>query len=51
MAINGYTLATKPYLRGSGENVRTLVEIRLEKETRYSTNMRELAGEIGRAHV
>lgn len=45
MAINGYTLATKPYLRGSGENVRTLVEIRLEEGTRYSTNMRELAGD------
>lgn len=45
MAINGYTLATKPYLRGSGENVRTLVEIRLEEGTRYSSNARELAGD------
>lgn len=43
MAINGYTLATKPYLRGSGDNIRTVVEIRLEDGTRYSTNMRELA--------
>ena len=45
MAINGYTLATKPYLRGSGDNVRTLVEIRLEEGTRYSSNARELAGD------
>ena len=45
MAINGYTLATKPYLRGSGDNIRTVVEIRLEEGTRYSTNMRELAGD------
>lgn len=45
MAINGYKLATKPYLRGSGDNVRTLVEIRLEEGTRYSSNARELAGD------
>lgn len=45
MEINGYTLATKPYLRGSGDNVRTLVEIRLEEGTRYSSNARELAGD------
>ena len=45
MAINGYTLATKPYLRGSGNNVRTLVEIRLEEGTRYSSNARELTGD------
>ena len=45
MAINNYELATKPYLRGSGDNIRTVVEIRLEEGTRYSTNMRELAGD------
>ena len=45
MAINGYKLATKPYLRGSGDNVRTIVEIRLEEGTRYSSNARELAGD------
>ena len=45
MAINGYKLATTPYLRGSGDNVRTLVEIRLEEGTRYSSNARELAGD------
>lgn len=45
MAINGYKLATKPYLRGSGDSVRTLVEIRLEDGTRYSSNARELAGD------
>ena len=45
MAINGYKLATKPYLRGSGDNIRTVVEIRLEDGTRYSSNARELAGD------
>lgn len=45
MAINNYELATKPYTRGSGDNIRTVVEIRLEDGTRYSTNMRELAGD------
>lgn len=45
MAINGYKLATRPYLRGSGDNVRTLVEIRLEEGTRYSSNARELEGD------
>lgn len=45
MAINNYELATKPYLRGSGDNIRTVVEIRLEDGSRYSTNMRELAGD------
>ena len=45
MAISNYELATKPYLRGSGDNIRTVVEIRLEDGTRYSTNMRELAGD------
>lgn len=45
MAISNYELATRPYLRGSGDNIRTVVEIRLEDGTRYSTNMRELAGD------
>lgn len=45
MAINNYELATRPYLRGSGDNIRTVIEIRLEDGTRYSTNMRELAGD------
>ena len=45
MAINNYELATKPYLRGSGDNIRTVVEIRLEDGPRYSTNMRELTGD------
>ena len=45
MAINNYELASKPYLRGSGDNIRTVVEIRLEDGTRYSTNMRVLVGD------
>lgn len=45
MAISNYELATKPYLRGSGDNIRTVVEIRLEDGSRYSTNMRELSGD------
>ena len=45
MAINGYTLASKPYLRGWCDNIRTVVEIRLEEGTRYSSNARELAGD------
>ena len=45
MAINNYELATKPYTRGFGDKVTTVVEIRLEDGTRYSTNMRELAGD------
>lgn len=45
MAINNYELATRPYLRGSGDNIRTVVEIRLEEGTRYSSNARELAGD------
>lgn len=45
MAISNYELATRPYLRGSGDNIRTVVEIRLEDGTRYSTNMRELSGD------
>ena len=45
MAINNYELAGKPYTRGFGDNIRTVVEIRLEDGTRYSTNMRELVGD------
>ena len=45
MAINNYELASKPYTRGFGDNIKTVVEIRLEEGTRYSTNMRELAGD------
>ncbi|ORJ32859.1 hypothetical protein ATE37_01395 [Streptococcus oralis subsp. tigurinus] len=45
MAISNYELATRPYLRGSGDNIRTVVEIRLSEGNRYSTNMRELAGD------
>lgn len=45
MAISNYELASKPYTRGFGDNIRTVVEIRLEDGTRYSTNMRELAGD------
>nr|DAM98878.1 MAG TPA: Protein of unknown function (DUF1366) [Caudoviricetes sp.] len=45
MAINNYELASKPYTRGFGENVATVVEIRLSEGNRYSTNMRELVGD------
>lgn len=45
MAINNYELASKPYTRGFGENVATVVEIRLSEGNRYSTNMRELTGD------
>lgn len=45
MAINNYELASKPYTRGFGDNVATVVEIRLSEGNRYSTNMRELAGD------
>lgn len=45
MAISNYELASKPYTRGFGENVATVVEIRLSEGNRYSTNMRELAGD------
>lgn len=45
MAISNYELVSKPYLRGSGDNIRTVVEIRLEDGARYSTNMRVLAGD------
>lgn len=45
MAINNYELATKPYIRGFGDNVTTVVEIRLQDGNRYSTNQREMAGD------
>ena len=45
MAINNYELASKPYTRGFGNNVATVVEIRLSDGNRYSTNMRELSGD------
>jgi len=38
MAINNYELAGKPYTRGFGDNLKTVVEIRLSDGTRYSTN-------------
>lgn len=45
MAINGYNLSTKPYLRISGSNVETVVEIQLSEGTRYSTNSRSFPGD------
>ena len=45
MAINNYELATKPYTRGFGDKVTTVVEIRLQDGNRYSTNQREMAGD------
>ena len=45
MAISNYELASKPYTRGFGDNIKTVVEIRLSEGNRYSTNMRELAGD------
>ena len=45
MAINNYELAGKPYTRGLGDNLKTVVEIRLSDGPRYSTNLRELAGD------
>lgn len=45
MTINNYELAGKPYTRGFGDNLKTVVEIRLSEGNRYSTNMRELAGD------
>ena len=45
MAISNYELASKPYTRGLGDNIKTVVEIRLSEGNRYSTNMRELAGD------
>ena len=45
MTVSSYELASKPYTRGFGENVATVVEIRLSEGNRYSTNMRELTGD------
>ena len=45
MAINNYELAGKPYTRGLGDNLKTVVEISLSDGPRYSTNMRELVGD------
>lgn len=45
MAISNYELASKPYTRGFGDNIKTVVEIRLSEGNRYSTNMRELTGD------
>lgn len=45
MAINNYELASKPYTRGFGDNIKTVVEIHLSEGNRYSTNMRELTGD------
>ena len=45
MAINNYELASKPYTRGFGDNIKTVVEIHLSEGNRYSTNMRELLGD------
>lgn len=45
MSVNNYNLASKPYTRGLGDNTVTVVEIRLSEGNRYSTNMRELAGD------
>lgn len=45
MAINNYELASKPYTRGLGDKTVTVVEVKLADGSRYSTNMRELAGD------
>lgn len=45
MEVNNYSLATKPYTRGAGEQITTVVEIRLQDGNRYSANMRELTGD------
>ena len=45
MAINGYNLSTRPYLRISGSNVETVVEIQLSEGNRYSTNSRSFPGD------
>lgn len=45
MAVSSYELASKPYTRGFGDDIKTVVEIRLSEGSRYSTNMRELAGD------
>ena len=45
MSINGYNLSTRPYLRNSGSNVETVVEIQLSEGNRYSTNSRSFPGD------
>ena len=45
MEVNNYALATKPYTRGTGNQITTVVEIRLQDGNRYSTNQRELVGD------
>lgn len=45
MEVNNYSLATKPYTRGFGDQTTTVVEIRLQDGNRYSTNQRELVGD------
>ena len=45
MAISNYELASKPYTRGLGDKAVTVVEVKLADGSRYSTNMRELAGD------
>ncbi len=45
MTINGYNLSTKPYLRISGSNIETVVEIQLSEGNRYSTNSRSFPGD------
>ena len=45
MAISNYELAGKPYTRGFGDNIKTVVEIQLQDGSRYSSNMRQLAGD------
>lgn len=45
MTVNNYTLANKPYTRGLSDNVMTVVEIKLADGNRYSSNLRELAGD------
>lgn len=45
MTVNNYTLANKPYTRGLSDNVVTVVEIKLADGNRYSSNLRELAGD------
>lgn len=45
MTINGYNLSIRPYLRNSGSNVETVVEIQLSEGNRYSTNSRSFPGD------
>ena len=45
MTINGYNLSTRPYLRNSGSNIETVVEIQLSEGGRYSTNSRSFPGD------